>query len=72
MGNRRLAEISHYKLLSISAGGHTFNVGLKMNTWDIRRYDKSEAGADQPATKPADKPPVVNQPTPTTSKDGTR
>ena len=31
-----------------------------------------QAGADQPATKPADKPPVKDQPSTPTSKDGPR
>jgi hypothetical protein len=33
---------------------------------------KTEAGADQPATKPADKPPVKGQPSTPTSKAGPR
>ena len=35
-------------------------------------YKGEPAGADQPATKPADKPPVKDQPSTPTSKDGPR
>ncbi|MCX6866294.1 MAG: hypothetical protein NTV46_08785 [Verrucomicrobia bacterium] len=35
-------------------------------------HQAEQVGADQPATKPADKPPVKNQPSTPTSKDGPR
>ena len=44
-------------------------------TWIIREpltTQQAEAGADQPATKPTDKPPVKDQPPTPMSKDGPR
>jgi hypothetical protein len=40
--------------------------------WANDSKDAEQAGADQPATKPADKPPVKGQPSTPTSKDGPR
>lgn len=43
---------------------------FKKEYWEIIKAE--QAGADQPATKPADKPPVKDQPSTPTPKDGPR
>ena len=47
-------------------------LNLQRNGYSVPEINSEQAGADKPATKPADKPPVKDQPSTPTSKDGPR
>lgn len=70
-------ELNHVLLEELKKDGNTNDTALDTAIGEIERsrverLRAEQAGADQPATKPADKPPVKDQPSTPTSKDGPR
>ena len=79
VGDRRVAITAVVAGLGIVRGGSFATFTPESKAWFQKWLtdhgftpEGEQAGADQPATKPADKPPVQDQPSTPTSKDAPR